>query len=206
MRWRDYLEAYAERFASTSGPAATCRRSPGRGVGSSSRPRAVGSRRTTSSWRPEPIGFRAGPRSPSELDPSIVQLHSSEYRRPSQLQEGGVLLVGAGNSGADIAHEVAQTHDTWLAGKESGHIPVRIERSGKYFFRPLPLLRPPRADGADAFRPASRPQGPREGRPADPSQAEGSRSLRASSGSRGSTGSGTAFRCSRTAGRSTWRT
>jgi putative flavoprotein involved in K+ transport len=77
------------------------------------------------------------PRQPtfaSELDPSIVQLHSSEYRRPSQLRDGGVLLVGAGNSGADLALEVAQTHATWLAGTESGHIPVRIERSGKFFF------------------------------------------------------------------------
>ena len=82
-------------------------------------------------------GAHRVPRQPafaSELDPSIVQLHSSEYRRPSQLREGGVLLVGAGNSGADIALEVVRTHDTWLAGKESGHIPVRIERSGKYFF------------------------------------------------------------------------
>ena len=82
-------------------------------------------------------GAHRVPRQPgfaSELDPSIVQLHSSEYRRPSQLREGGVLLVGAGNSGADIALEVVRTHDTWLAGKEPGHIPVRIERSGKYFF------------------------------------------------------------------------
>jgi len=35
----------------------------------------------------------------SELDPEIVQLHSSEYRNPDQLQEGGVLVVGAGDSG-----------------------------------------------------------------------------------------------------------
>ena len=34
-----------------------------------------------------------------ELDPAIIQLHSSEYRRPAQLREGGVLIVGAGNSG-----------------------------------------------------------------------------------------------------------
>jgi putative flavoprotein involved in K+ transport len=70
----------------------------------------------------------------SELDPSIVQLHSSEYRRPSQLQPGGVLLVGAGNSGADIALEVVREHGTWLSGRDTGHIPVRIERSGKYIF------------------------------------------------------------------------
>ena len=33
-----------------------------------------------------------------ELDQSIVQLHSREYRNPSQIQEGGVLVVGAGNA------------------------------------------------------------------------------------------------------------
>ncbi len=62
-----------------------------------------------------------------ELDPRIVQIHSLAYRNPSQLQAGGVLVVGVGNSGADIALEVARTHPTWLAGKESGHIPFRIE-------------------------------------------------------------------------------
>jgi putative flavoprotein involved in K+ transport len=82
-------------------------------------------------------GAHRMPRTPafaSELDASIVQLHSSDYRRPAQLRDGGALVVGVGNSGADIALEVVQTHDTWLAGKESGHIPVRIERSGKYVF------------------------------------------------------------------------
>jgi putative flavoprotein involved in K+ transport len=63
----------------------------------------------------------------AELDPGIVQLHSVDYRNPSQLREGGVLVVGVGNSGADISIELAQTHPTWLAGKQSGHIPVRID-------------------------------------------------------------------------------
>jgi putative flavoprotein involved in K+ transport len=70
------------------------------------------------------------PRAPEfarELDPSIVQLHSHEYRNPNQLRDGGVLVVGVGNSGADIGLEVAQTHPTWMSGKESGHIPFRIE-------------------------------------------------------------------------------
>jgi putative flavoprotein involved in K+ transport len=62
-----------------------------------------------------------------ELDSSIVQLHSYEYRNPSQLRDGGVLVVGVGNSGADIGLEVAGSHATWLSGKESGHIPFRIE-------------------------------------------------------------------------------
>jgi len=67
------------------------------------------------------------PRFAHELDPSIVQLHSGEYRNPSQLREGGVLLVGAGNSGAEIALEVVRSHPTWLSGRNTGHVPVRIE-------------------------------------------------------------------------------
>ena len=54
-----------------------------------------------------------------ELDENIVQLHSKEYRNPSQIQEGGVLVVGAGNSGAEIAIELAADHQIWLIG--SGH-------------------------------------------------------------------------------------
>lgn len=63
----------------------------------------------------------------SELDRSIVQLHSQDYKNPSQLQDGGVLIVGLGNSGADIGLEVAHTHPTWLSGTESGFIPWPIE-------------------------------------------------------------------------------
>ncbi len=59
----------------------------------------------------------------AELDPGIVQLHSHEYRNPSQLREGGVLVVGVGNSGAEIAIEAARSHPTWISGKESGHVP-----------------------------------------------------------------------------------
>jgi putative flavoprotein involved in K+ transport len=72
------------------------------------------------------------------LSPEIVQLHSAGYRNPSQLQEGGVLVVGAGNSGAEIALEVASRHPTWLAGKESGHVPFRIEgAAARLVFQPL---------------------------------------------------------------------
>jgi putative flavoprotein involved in K+ transport len=72
------------------------------------------------------------------LSPEIVQLHSAGYRNPSQLQEGGVLVVGAGNSGAEIALEVAGRHPTWLAGKESGHVPFRIEgAAARLVFQPL---------------------------------------------------------------------
>jgi putative flavoprotein involved in K+ transport len=81
------------------------------------------------------------PRMPAfadQLDPSIVQLHSGEYQNPAQLQEGSVLVVGAGNSGAEIAIEVVRQHPTWLAGEESGHVPFRIERApARLVFLPL---------------------------------------------------------------------
>jgi putative flavoprotein involved in K+ transport len=60
-----------------------------------------------------------------ELDPDIVQLHSSEYRRPSQLQEGSVLVVGAANSGAEVALELSQGYQTWLSGRHPGSEPTR---------------------------------------------------------------------------------
>ena len=59
------------------------------------------------------------------LDESIIQLHSKDYRNPSQIQEGGVLVVGAGNSGAEIAIELAPHHQTWLSGRDTGQEPTR---------------------------------------------------------------------------------
>jgi putative flavoprotein involved in K+ transport len=64
----------------------------------------------------------------SDLDPGIVQLHSSAYKNPSQLRPGGVLIVGAGNSGADIAMEVVRAHPTWLAGPSVGSMPFQIDK------------------------------------------------------------------------------
>jgi putative flavoprotein involved in K+ transport len=73
----------------------------------------------------------------NELHPSIVELHSSQYRNPSQLQEGAVLVVGVGNSGAEIAFEVSRTHPTFLSGKPSGEIPVRHGPAMTRFFFPV---------------------------------------------------------------------
>src|ERR671915_1129290 len=61
------------------------------------------------------------------LDPAIRQLHSSEYRRPSQLLPGPVLVVGASHSGADIALELAADHPTVLSGRVNGELPFDIE-------------------------------------------------------------------------------
>ena len=63
----------------------------------------------------------------AELAPSIKQLHSHNYRNPAQLPKGDVLVVGAGNSAADIAMDVVRTHHTLMSGKESGYIPFPID-------------------------------------------------------------------------------
>ncbi|MDQ0677599.1 putative flavoprotein involved in K+ transport [Arthrobacter pascens] len=86
---------------------------------------------TGSSQSPKVPGFAA------ELAPAIVQFHSSEYRNPAQLQEGPVLVVGLGNSGAEIGIEVCRTHQTLLAGKPAGEIPVRHGRTAARFVLPL---------------------------------------------------------------------
>lgn len=63
----------------------------------------------------------------AELDPSIQQQHSSQYRRPAQLRPGPVLVVGASHSGLDIAYELAESRVTILCGPGRGNIPFRPE-------------------------------------------------------------------------------
>jgi putative flavoprotein involved in K+ transport len=62
------------------------------------------------------------------LNPAIMQLHSSVYRTPDQLPTGAVLVVGAGNSGAEIALELAATRPTTLSGRDTGHVPAGLAR------------------------------------------------------------------------------
>ena len=62
----------------------------------------------------------------TQLGPGILQLHSSEYRHPFALPDGPVLVVGAGNSGAQIALELARHRKVWLAGRDTGHMPRRL--------------------------------------------------------------------------------
>jgi putative flavoprotein involved in K+ transport len=62
----------------------------------------------------------------STLDAGIHQLHSSGYGSPFDLPEGPVLVVGAGNSGAQIALELARYRKVWLAGRDTGHAPRRL--------------------------------------------------------------------------------
>ena len=80
------------------------------------------------------------PRIPSfarELDKSILQLHSKEYRNPSQIQKGAVLVVGAGNSGAEIGIELARHHQTWLSGPDTGQEPARAGSRLDHLLTPI---------------------------------------------------------------------
>ncbi|MBL0886157.1 flavin-containing monooxygenase [Myceligenerans indicum] len=59
-----------------------------------------------------------------EIDPTIQQLHSSQYRRPSQLADGPTLVVGASHSGLDVAYELGRTRPTTLVGPDRGNVPL----------------------------------------------------------------------------------
>jgi len=61
-----------------------------------------------------------------ELAPDILQMHAGDYRDPAQLRDGPVLVAGAGNSGAEIAIELAKTHKVLLAGRDVGEVPFRV--------------------------------------------------------------------------------
>jgi len=51
----------------------------------------------------------------ASFDATVTQLHSSDYRNPAQLPDGKVLVVGAGNSGLQIALELSRTREVHLA-------------------------------------------------------------------------------------------
>ncbi|HVY32454.1 MAG TPA: FAD-dependent oxidoreductase [Polyangiaceae bacterium] len=63
----------------------------------------------------------------AQLDPSVVQLHASQYKNPAQLREGSVLVAGAGNSGAEIAIELAKSgRRVWVAGPSTGEVGFKM--------------------------------------------------------------------------------
>ncbi|NND07959.1 MAG: NAD(P)-binding domain-containing protein [Saprospiraceae bacterium] len=62
-----------------------------------------------------------------KLRPEIRQIHSGVYKNPSQYRPGGVLVVGASDSGCEIAMEAVATHETWLSGRHPGHVPFAID-------------------------------------------------------------------------------
>jgi putative flavoprotein involved in K+ transport len=134
----DYLEAYAAHFelpVESGTKADELTKEDGRYVLS------AGGRRFECENVVVATGVFGKPYTPDfagELDPGITQLHSSDYRNLSQLQDGPVLVVGASHSGSDIAHEAAASHHVILSGTDTGQIPVPIEsRRGRLGFRAL---------------------------------------------------------------------
>lgn len=135
----DYLEAYAARFDLPIRTGAMVKR-----VAREGRRYVIdaGASRFEADHVVIAMANYQAPRGPSfgrELDPAIVQLHSSAYRNPAQLKDGPVLVVGAGNSGAEIALELARTHPTSLAGRDTGHVPFRIDALSGRLLVPLVL-------------------------------------------------------------------
>ena len=62
----------------------------------------------------------------AEVPPSVLQLHSMEYKNPSTLPEGAVLVVGTGQSGAQIAQELYQSgRKVYLSIGSAGRVPRR---------------------------------------------------------------------------------
>ena len=131
----DYLEEYATRFSLPV--------RPGVSVDSMTRQGdlytlTAGSRRFETNVVVVATGPYHRPRTPAfaaALDPRIAQLHSSEYHNPNGLPDGDALVVGAGNSGAEIALELAETRRTWLSGRDTGRVPLRLP--GRALWWPL---------------------------------------------------------------------
>jgi putative flavoprotein involved in K+ transport len=71
-----------------------------------------------------------------QLDPGVVQFHSTEYRTPQDVLAGPVLVVGGGNTGFQIAEELSRTHEVHLSiGSRQTPLPQRI--LGRDLFRYL---------------------------------------------------------------------
>jgi putative flavoprotein involved in K+ transport len=63
----------------------------------------------------------------SRLASEVFQVHSTEYRKPGDVPEGTVLVVGGGNTGFQIAKELAATHKVHLAvGSRQTPLPQRF--------------------------------------------------------------------------------
>jgi putative flavoprotein involved in K+ transport len=73
------------------------------------------------------------PPAAQRLDDSVSQLHSAGYRNPQALPPGPVLVVGGGNSGFQIAEELASTRTVNLSiATRAPMLPQRL--AGKDLF------------------------------------------------------------------------
>ncbi|MEZ5102728.1 MAG: NAD(P)/FAD-dependent oxidoreductase [Thermoleophilia bacterium] len=127
---RDGFVAYLDRYASSfgapvlEGRAVTAVERDGRGF----RVEATGG-----AWRAREVVIATGdcdvpalPGLTADVPTGVAQLHASAYRRPEALAPGGVLVVGAGASGQQLARELAQAgRRVVLAVGRHGRLPRR---------------------------------------------------------------------------------
>lgn len=135
----DYLESYAARFAL---PVQLNTRVDSLTREGQTYILTASSQRLTADHVVVATGSFQSPKIPAfaaALDPAILQLHSNEYRNPSQLRAGDTLVVGVGQSGAEISKELAATRQTWLSGQSRAHLPRTL--LGRHIFEWLwPIL------------------------------------------------------------------
>jgi putative flavoprotein involved in K+ transport len=66
------------------------------------------------------------PSASTRVAPDLHQIHASQYFNPEQLPPGGVLVVGAGSSGCQIAEELNELgRETWLSVSRHKRVPRR---------------------------------------------------------------------------------
>jgi putative flavoprotein involved in K+ transport len=124
----DYLESYAEtqELPVRTGVTVTRVRARGDGYAVETSDGTIAARQVVVATGPFQHPFV--PEVAKELDPGIRQIHSADYRRPDQLAEGPVLVVGLGHSGADLAHEAARAgHRTIVSGSPHGQLPFSVD-------------------------------------------------------------------------------
>ena len=122
----DYLQAYAARFdlpVRLDTKVTSLARSGG-GYVAKAGGEALEARQVVVATGPFQVPFI--PPIAAELDPGVHQIHSAHYRRPQSVPPGKVLVVGAANSGCQIARELAATHRVELSvGQRIPAIPQR---------------------------------------------------------------------------------
>jgi putative flavoprotein involved in K+ transport len=138
----DYLEAYARRFdlpVKSGVRVESLRREDGTYVIEASGRRFVADQVVVAMGN---FQVQTTPTFAAQLDPSIVQLQASEYKNPAQLRPGSVLVAGAGNSGTEIALELAKSgRRVWVAGPATGEVAFKMSSFWGRFVLARLLLR-----------------------------------------------------------------